>query len=174
MDQHRTIQLNPESSLGEQLVNAPSPAWAHDRASALIVSSKEAIEGWALSKTAALQCFQIHHAVSMISDGVPLHSRRWVDRSAFATNPRSRLHSLFLVISHVSFNATVLWMFQHVMQWKRTMNASPLFLSLHFCLQPLSLLWVKFICLFSNLIIQVFFSIVQNYHITRCQGPIEC
>jgi hypothetical protein len=37
--------------------------------------NKEATEGRALSKTAAFLCFQIHHAVSMMSDDVPL--RNW-------------------------------------------------------------------------------------------------
>ena len=68
MGQLHTIQLNPETILGEKLA----------KASTLIVSSREDTEGRALSKTAAFRCFQIHHAVSMISDEVPFRNWRGV------------------------------------------------------------------------------------------------
>jgi hypothetical protein len=44
-------------------------------------SNKDGTEGCALSKITAFRCFQIHHAVSMMSDEVPLRSWRGVDRT---------------------------------------------------------------------------------------------
>jgi hypothetical protein len=43
--------------------------------------NKEDTEGRMLSKTTAFRCFQIHHAVSMITDEVPLRSWRGVVRT---------------------------------------------------------------------------------------------
>jgi hypothetical protein len=42
---------------------------------------REGTEGCALSKITAFRCFQIHHAVSMMSDEVPLRSWRGVVRT---------------------------------------------------------------------------------------------
>jgi hypothetical protein len=49
-----------------------APADAQERASSRIVSERLAVLGIAASKTTALRSFQIHHAVSMINDEVPL------------------------------------------------------------------------------------------------------
>ena len=45
------------------------------------MSSRKETEGRALSKTVAFRCFQIHHAVSMISDEVPFLNWRGVVRN---------------------------------------------------------------------------------------------
>jgi hypothetical protein len=45
-------------------------------------SNKDGTEGCALSKITAFRCFQIHHAVSMMIDEVPLRSWRGVVRTA--------------------------------------------------------------------------------------------
>ena len=74
----KTIQLDLKTSLWYKMVKIPGPALAHSRASVLIVSNSEVTEGRALSKTAAFRCFQIHHAVSIIIDEMPLRSWRGV------------------------------------------------------------------------------------------------
>nr|XP_051215811.1 uncharacterized protein LOC127333471 [Lolium perenne] len=58
-----------------------APVFAHCRASVLMSPSKEGTEGCALSKIAAFRCFQIHHAVSMTIDDVPLRNWRGAVRT---------------------------------------------------------------------------------------------
>jgi hypothetical protein len=54
------------------------------------MSSKEVTEGWALSKTTMLRCFQSDHTMSMITEDVPLCNMRGVACSVVAhQSPKS-------------------------------------------------------------------------------------
>ena len=58
------------------------PALGLERASVLMVFIKAPTKGRALSKTTVFRCFQIHHAVSIITEEVSLRSARGVERRA--------------------------------------------------------------------------------------------